>query len=71
MKQKQIGFEFEIGSPWGMRGTCERMKRELKIPGLKTQYDVTVDTRAKHNGEIVTPVWPLAKGFSNLKRIFI
>ncbi len=70
MKQKQIGFEFEIGSPWGMRGTCERMKRELNLTGLKTQVDYTVDTRAKYNGEITTPVWPLAKGFSNLKRIF-
>ena len=70
MKQKQIGFEFEIGSPWSMRKTCDKMKSELNIPGLKTQVDMTVDTQAKYNGEIVTPIWPLAKGFSNLKRIF-
>ena len=70
MKQKQIGFEFEIGSPWGMRKTRDKMSTALNIPGLKTQVDMTVETLAKHNGEIVTPIWPLAKGLSNLKRIF-
>ena len=70
MKQKQIGFEFEIGSPWSMRKTCEKMKAELNLTGLKTQVDMTVETPAKYNGEITTPVWPLSKGFSNLKRIF-
>ena len=70
MKQKQIGFEFEIGSPWGMRLTCNKMKHDLNLPGLKTQVDMTVETPAKCNGEIVTPVWPFAKGLTNLKRIF-
>ena len=70
MKQKQIGFEFEIGSPWSMRKTRDKMKAELNLTGLKTQMDVTVETPAKYNGEITTPVWPLVKGFSNLKRIF-
>ena len=70
MKQKQIGFEFEIGSPFGMRLTCNKMKRELNLPGLKPQVDMTVETPAKYNGEIVTPIWPAHKGLVNLKRIF-
>ena len=70
MRQKQIGFEFEIGSPWGIRKTCEKMKTELNLTGLKTQEEYTVETQAKYNGEITTPVWPFAKGFRNLKRIF-
>ncbi len=70
MKQKQIGFEFEIGSPWGLRKTCNKMKEDLNLPDLKIQHDVTVDTHARYNGEIITPIWPFAKGFSNLKRIF-
>ncbi len=68
--QKQIGFEFEIGSPYSMKNTCRRIKEDINIRGLKTSYEVTVETPAKYNGEIITPVWPLAKGITNLKRIF-
>ena len=48
MKQKQIGFEFEIGSPWGLRKTCNKMKEDLNLPDLKIQHDVTVDTHARY-----------------------
>ena len=65
-----VGFEFEIGAPWGMRTVCQKISRELGIKGLKSQIDMTVVTNAKYNGEIATPVWPLAKGLSNLRRIF-
>ena len=37
--QKQIGFEFEIGSPIGLRGVCKRIKNELGISGLKFAED--------------------------------
>ena len=65
-----VGFEFEIGSPWTMQTTVRKIRQELGIVGLKDQIDMTVETAAKHNGEISTPVWPLAKGISNLRRIF-
>ena len=70
MNQKQIGVEFEIGSPLGLQTTCNRIKKELNISGLKTKTEMTVETPARYDGEIVTPIWPLAKGISNLKRIF-
>jgi Fe-S cluster biosynthesis and repair protein YggX len=65
-----VGFEFEIGAPWAMRTVANKIGTELGIRGLKTQVDMTVETNAKCNGEITTPVWPLAKGISNLRRIF-
>jgi hypothetical protein len=71
MKQlMDVGFEFELGSPWTMQTTVRKIRQELGIVGLKDQIDMTVETAAKHNGEISTPVWPLAKGISNLRRIF-
>ena len=70
MNRKEIGFEFEIGSPWGMKSTCDRMRRDLGITGLKPQVDVTVETPHKYNGEISTPVWSFRQGVVNLKRIF-
>ena len=70
MRQKQIGFEFEIGSPLGLQTTCNRIKKDLNILGLKAKEDLTVETPARYSGEIVTPVLPLAKGIRNLKRIF-
>ena len=70
MNRKEIGFEFEIGSPWGMKNTCDRIRRDLGITGLKPQVDVTVETPQKYNGEISTPVWSFRQGVVNLKRIF-
>ena len=70
MNRKEIGFEFEIGSPRGMKNTCDRMRRDLGITGLKPQVDVTVETPRTYNGEISTPVWSFRKGMVNLKRIF-
>ena len=70
MNRKEIGFEFEIGSPWGMKNTCDRIRRDLGITGLKPQVDVTVETPQKYNGEISTPVWSFRQGMVNLKRIF-
>ena len=68
--QKQVGFEFEIGSPIGLRAVCTRIKNELGIVGLKNVEDYTVETQLKYNGEIITPVWPFRKGMVNLRRIF-
>ena len=68
--QKQIGFEFEIGSPIGLRTVCKKIKDELGIVGLKTVEDYTVETKLKCDGEIITPVWPFRKGMVNLRRIF-
>jgi hypothetical protein len=68
--QKQIGFEFEIGSPISLRTVCRRIKSELGIAGLKTVEEFTVETPLKHNGEIITPVWAFRKGVVNLRRIF-
>ena len=68
--QKQVGFEFEIGSPIGLRTVCTRIKNELGISGLKSVQEYTVETQLKCNGEIVTPVWPFHKGMTNLRRIF-
>ena len=68
--QKQIGFEFEIGSPISLRTVCRRIKSELGITGLKTVEEFTVETPLKHNGEIITPVWAFRKGVVNLRRIF-
>ena len=65
-----VGFEFEVGSPWTMKTTVRKIREDLGISGLTPQVDVTVETNAKYNGEISTPVWPLAKGMSNLRRIF-
>lgn len=65
-----VGFEFEVGSPWTMKTTVRKIREDLGISGLTPQIDVTVETNAKYNGEISTPVWPLAKGMSNLRRIF-
>jgi|TARA_R110000824_G_scaffold401567_2_gene612940 hypothetical protein len=65
-----VGFEFEIGAPWAMRTVARKIGAELGIRGLKVEVDLTVETNAKYNGEISTPVWPLAKGISNLRRIF-
>ena len=70
MKQKVIGFEFEIGSPWTMATTVRKIREELGIKGLKAQVDVTVDTPQKYNGEIATPPWPYRQGVVNLKKIF-
>ena len=67
---QDIGFEFEIGSPWAIRTTVNKIRNDLGITGLKSQVDMTVETNHKYNGEIATPVWPLAKGIRNLKRIF-
>ena len=68
--QKQVGFEFEIGSPISLLTVCRRIKSELGISGLKTVQEFTVETQLKHNGEIITPVWPFRKGMVNLRRIF-
>ena len=68
--QKQIGFEFEIGSPIGLRTVCKKIKDELGIVGLKTVEEFTVETQLKCDGEIITPVWPFRKGMVNLRRIF-
>ena len=68
--QKQVGFEFEIGSPISLLTVCRRIKSELGISGLKTVQVFTVETQLKHNGEIITPVWPFRKGMVNLRRIF-
>ena len=68
--QKQIGFEFEIGSPIGLRTVCTKIKNELGITGLKPVEEYTVETKLKCNGEIITPVWPFRKGMVNLRRIF-
>ena len=68
--QKQIGFEFEIGSPIALRTVCNKIKNELGISGLKSVQEYTVETQLKCNGEIVTPVWPFHKGMTNLRRIF-
>ena len=68
--QKQVGFEFEIGSPISLLTVCRRIKSELGISGLKTVQEFTVETQLKHNGEIITPVWPFRKGMTNLRRIF-
>ena len=68
--QKQIGFEFEIGSPIALRSVCNKIKNELGIAGLKTVVDFTVETKLKCNGEIVTPAWPFRKGMVNFRRIF-
>ena len=68
--QKQIGFEFEIGSPIGLRTVCKKIKDELGIVGLKTVEEFTVETQLKYNGEIITPIWPFQKGMINLRRIF-
>tara|TARA_R110002096_G_scaffold10342_2_gene40076 strand:+ start:2493 stop:3227 length:735 start_codon:yes stop_codon:yes gene_type:complete len=65
-----VGFEFEIGAPWVMRTVVKKIATDLGIRGLVAQVDMTVETKAKYNGEISTPVWPLAKGISNLRRIF-
>ena len=65
-----VGFEFEIGAPWAMSTVIRKISRELGIKGLKAQVDMTVETNAKYNGEISTPVWSLSKGMSNLRRIF-
>ena len=70
LKQKVIGFEFEIGSPWSMATTVRKIREELGIKGLKAQVDVTVDTPQKYNGEIATPPWPYRQGVVNLKKIF-
>ena len=70
MKHKQIGFEFEIGSPWTIATTRNKMARELGLRGLKDEVDTTVETPQKYNGEIVTPVWTFRQGMVNLKRIF-
>ena len=67
---QDVGFEFEIGSPIGIRTVCRRISEDLGISGLKSHVDMTVTTPLKYNGEIATPVWPLAKGVRNLKRIF-
>ena len=68
--QKQIGFEFEIGSPIGLRTVCNKIKKELGITGLKPVEEYTVETQLKCDGEIITPVWPFRKGMVNLRRIF-
>ena len=68
--QKQIGFEFEIGSPIGLRRVCNGIKNDLGITGLKAVEDYTVETKLKCNGELITPVWPFRKGMVNLRRIF-
>jgi len=68
--QKQVGFEFEIGSPISLLTVCRRIKSELGISGLKTVQEFTVETQLKHNGEIITPIWPFRKGMTNLRRIF-
>jgi len=68
--QKQIGFEFEIGSPISGRRICNKIKEELGIEGLKSVQEYTVDTKLLHNGEITTPVWPFRKGMVNLRKIF-
>ena len=68
--QKQVGFEFEIGSPISLLTVCRRIKNELGITGLKTAEEFTVETQLKFNGEIITPVWPFRKGMVNLRRIF-
>ena len=70
MKQKMIGFEFEIGSPWTMKTTVNKIRKELGITGLKAQVDYTVETPQEYNGEITTPPWPYRQGIVNLKKIF-
>ena len=70
MKQKVIGFEFEIGSPWAMSTTVRKIRDELGITGLKAQVDCTVETLQRYNVEISTPPWPYRQGIVNLKRIF-
>ena len=70
MKQKMIGFEFEIGSPWTMKTTVRKIREELGIAGLKPQVDYTVETPQEYNGEITTPPWPYRQGIVNLKKIF-
>ena len=70
MKQKMIGFEFEIGSPWTMKTTARKIRQELGIAGLKHQVDYTVETPQEYNGEITTPPWPYRQGIVNLKKIF-
>ena len=67
---QDVGFEFEIGSPIAMRTVAKNIARDLGIKGLKAQIDMTVESPLKYNGELSTPVWPLAKGIRNLKRIF-
>ena len=67
---QDVGFEFEIGSPFAMRTVAKKIAADLGIKGLKAQVDMTVETPSKYNGELSTPVWPLAKGIRNLKRIF-
>ena len=37
-----VGFEFEIGAPWGMRSVVNKISAELGIRGLKAQVDMTV-----------------------------
>ena len=70
MKQKMIGFEFEIGSPWTMKTTVNKIRKELGITGLKAQVDYTVETPQKYNGEVTTPPWPYRQAIVNLKKIF-
>ena len=51
MKQlMDVGFEFELGSPWTMQTTVRKIRQELGIVGLKDQIDMTVEPAAKHNG---------------------
>ena len=54
---QDVGFEFEIGSPIGIRTVCRRIREDLGISGLKSQIDMTVETPLKYNGEIATAFW--------------
>ena len=49
---QDVGFEFEIGSPFAMRTVAKKIADDLGIKGLKAQVDVTVETPQKYNGEL-------------------
>jgi hypothetical protein len=64
---KHIGFEFEIGSSVSRRTVINKFN---KYTGWKAKAisDPSIDTKMKHEFEIVTPPVPFAEGISKLKK---
>ena len=52
---QDIGFEFEIGSPWAISTTVNKIRNDLGITGLKSQVDMTVETNHKYNSFLIVP----------------
>ena len=64
---KHIGFEFEIGSSVSRRTVINKFN---KYTGWKAKatFDPSIDTKMRHEFEIVTPPVPFAEGISKLKK---